>query len=62
MEQLYSALDDKLAVDISNVLKNIESQKRMSPEEVASIIILASMLKWRTPKSDARLAVLMKRW
>jgi len=47
---LYSALDGKLAVDISNVLKNIESQKRMSPEEVASIIILASMLKWRTPK------------
>lgn len=48
LEKLYSALDGKLAVDVKNILKN----KTISAEELVSITLLATMLKWRTPSSD----------
>src|SRR5574344_618470 len=54
LEQLYSALDGRLAIDVRNVLKN----KTVSPEELVSIALLAIMLKWRTPSSDKEFNIL----
>ncbi|RZK34824.1 MAG: DUF4238 domain-containing protein, partial [Hymenobacter sp.] len=48
LETLYAALDDKAAIDLHNVLLS----RQASPEEVVSIVALASSLKWRIPASD----------
>ncbi|MDO7887697.1 DUF4238 domain-containing protein [Hymenobacter cheonanensis] len=50
LEALYAALDDKAAADLQNVLLS----RKASPEEVVSIVALASSLKWRVPASDAQ--------
>lgn len=48
LEQLYSQLDNKIAVDLKNVLET----KKVSPEELTSIALLANQLKWRIPRVD----------
>jgi hypothetical protein len=48
LESLYAAFDDKAAIDLQNVLLS----RKASPEEVVSIVALASSLKWRIPASD----------
>ena len=49
LEDLYSALDSEIAIDVSNVLKTMT----ISPEELTSIALLACQLKWRVPKIDS---------
>lgn len=48
LEKLYSELDNKISPDIKNVLL----AKKITPEELVSITLLASLLKWRIPQSD----------
>lgn len=48
LEQFYSELDSKIAIDYLNIIKN----KTVTPEELTSLIFLVNLLKWRVPKSD----------
>jgi hypothetical protein len=48
MEQLYAQLDSKFALALKDILEN----HNMSPENVTSMLILASSLKWRLPIND----------
>lgn len=48
LEKLYSVLDDK----ISRHLRSVLTSKTISPEQVVSIALLASQLKWRVPNAD----------
>lgn len=50
LEQLHSALDSRFAADLHAVLQ----QGKLDPEQIASIVLLASFLKWRTPLSDSQ--------
>lgn len=50
LESMYAALDSNIAKDYLNVLKT----ETVTPEELASITLLANMLRWRVPKSDSR--------
>lgn len=54
LEQMYSTLDSSLAKDYRNVLKT----KTATPEEVASLFMLANLLRWRIPKSDEKFNLL----
>jgi hypothetical protein len=48
MEQLYAQLDSKFALTLKDILEN----HNMSPENVTSMLVLASSLKWRLPVND----------
>ncbi|MBS1683227.1 MAG: DUF4238 domain-containing protein [Bacteroidetes bacterium] len=48
MEQLYSALDDRFAKAIQRVV----SAKKISVEDLMSILLFAATLKWRVPAID----------
>ena len=54
LEALYAQLDSHIAVDINNVLQT----ENVTPEQLTSIITLATLLKWRTPVSDDAFNVL----
>ncbi len=48
LEKMYADLDHRISQDLSHVLKT----KTVTPEELTSIALLASQLKWRVPKVD----------
>lgn len=48
LEQLYAALDTTFAMDLKDLLDN----GNISVENVASMLLLASSLKWRLPVND----------
>ena len=48
LEQIYSELDSKIAIDLKKVLET----NKVTPEELTSITLLATQLKWRIPKID----------
>ena len=50
LEQLYSELDNKISIDLRNVLET----KNVTPEELTSIALLACQLKWRVPNIDSQ--------
>lgn len=54
LEQLYSALDSQYAIDLAKVLQHGKPE----PEQIASIVLLASSLKWRTTTSDSQFDLL----
>lgn len=54
LEQLYSAIDTKISSDLNKVLR----AKTISPDQLVSVLFLASLLKWRTPLIDQKFASL----
>lgn len=56
MEQLYGALDDRLAKGLTSLL----AEEQLTPERVADILILAATLKWRIPVNDDEFELLNK--
>lgn len=50
LEKMYAELDGKISPDLQNILSN----KSISPDELVSVMLLASQLKWRVPKIDER--------
>lgn len=48
LESLYSALDDMLAKDLDSVLKS----GSVTSEQLTSLILLATIQKWRVPNID----------
>jgi len=48
LESLYSALDDMLARDLDFVLKS----GSITPEQLTSLLLLATIQKWRVPNID----------
>lgn len=60
IEQLYGRLDDMIAVDLISVLDTRVStpDKGTTPEQLVSLILLASSLKWRVPANDEKFNIL----
>ncbi len=54
MEKLYADADAYLAPVIAEIL----ASKKLTPESIISIFMLASSLKWRVPASDSEFDVL----